>query len=937
MSEFDQSNLDLSTETASGPVECLGQTFESDDARREHYTELLREKLKDPEFRKIEGFPIGEDEDILALSDPPYYTACPNPWIEDFVKHHGRPYDPKEKYHREPFAADVSEGKNHPIYTAHSYHTKVPHRAIMRYILHYTEPGDLVFDGFCGTGMTGVAAQLCGDKSEVQELGYRVDQSGEIYDEEGKAFSKLGKRKAVLNDLSPAASFIACNYNTPINVGGFERETQDLLNEVEKECEWMYQTTHTDGTMARVNYIVWSDIFNCGSCSGQINFWEVAFDAENNKVKPKFKCPYCSYDLDKKSLTPIFDTYYDTRLSETKKIVKQTPVLINYNVGRKKYDKKPDAKDFDLIRKVSELQITDWVPSSRMMEGQETRRNDSKGLTHVHHYYTKRNLIILSKLKQNLSSIQQRLLFNSQLINLSKLNRYRPGVSFPYNPLSGTMYVSSQVSEADPFKAYRNKLKNLVKALCVPKSRNAISTQSLFKLPSNSLDYVFVDPPFGANLNYSELSSLWEYWLKVRTNNKLEAIQHRKMGKTLGFYRDVMYDCFCSLFYALKPGRWMTVEFSNTSSAVWNSIQSALQEAGFIVANVSALDKQLGSFKAVTTSTAVKQDLVISAYKPPEQLEIIFSERDASIAGVWEFMDSHLKRLPVSKPKGGSLEFVAERDPRILYDRMVAFYIGHNAPVPLSSGEFQVALEDKYPARDGMAFLPEQVAEYDRLAAKMKSVGQMVVFVEDEKSAIGWLRQILKDKPSTYSTINPDFMQQLSESWRKFETLPELSVLLDQNFLKYSGDGDVPSQIHGYLSTDYHDLRNLEKDDPRLQAKAKDRWYVPDPKKMADVEAQREKKLLAEFWSYAAQAGVERGQTQTSQANLPLGESTKKKSKVKKLKEVRTDAVRAGFMECQRNNQGAVILAVAEILPANVIEENEQLQMIYDMAEMRAG
>ena len=69
-----------------GPVVCLGQEFENDEARRQHFTALLREKLKDPEFRKIEGFPIGEDEDILALSDPPYYTACPNPWIGDFIK-----------------------------------------------------------------------------------------------------------------------------------------------------------------------------------------------------------------------------------------------------------------------------------------------------------------------------------------------------------------------------------------------------------------------------------------------------------------------------------------------------------------------------------------------------------------------------------------------------------------------------------------------------------------------------------------------------------------------------------------------------------------------------------------------------------------------------------------------------------------------------------
>ena len=69
----------------SGPVTCLGMTFENDEARRAHFTEELRKKLQDPEFRKIEGFPIGSDEDILNLSDPPYYTACPNPWIADFI------------------------------------------------------------------------------------------------------------------------------------------------------------------------------------------------------------------------------------------------------------------------------------------------------------------------------------------------------------------------------------------------------------------------------------------------------------------------------------------------------------------------------------------------------------------------------------------------------------------------------------------------------------------------------------------------------------------------------------------------------------------------------------------------------------------------------------------------------------------------------------
>lgn len=152
--------------------------------------------------RNIEGFPIAKDEDIIALSDAPYYTACPNPFIAEFIKEHGVPYDEAaDDYHREPFAADVSEGKSDPIYNAHTYHTKVPYRAIMRYILHYTKPGDIVYDGFCGTGMTGVAANMCGSPASDCRIQFESEMEG----------IQWGKRYAVLNDLSPAATFISKN------------------------------------------------------------------------------------------------------------------------------------------------------------------------------------------------------------------------------------------------------------------------------------------------------------------------------------------------------------------------------------------------------------------------------------------------------------------------------------------------------------------------------------------------------------------------------------------------------------------------------------------------------------------------------------------------------------------------------------------------------
>jgi hypothetical protein len=236
-----------------------------------------------------------------------------------------------------------------------------------------------------------------------------------------------------------------------------------------------------------------------------------------------------------------------------------------------------------------------------------------------------------------------------------------------------------------------------------------------------------------------------------------------------------------------------------------------------------------------------------------------------------------------------------------------------------------------------MFFLSEQVTEWDKKRSQMQGVGQMSIFVDDEKSAIDWLRKHLKSRPSTYQDIQPDFMQQLGASWKKFETRPELSLLLEQNFLKYDSKGEVPSQIHSYLSTQFKDLRNLPKDDPRLQAKAKDRWFVPDPAKAVDVEAIRNKRLLQEFWDLCTEAGIARPSGPSAQRTLPLPiPTTAKKTGRKKLKEVRSEAVRLGFKECFAAKDYTTILAIAQHLPDNVIEEDEQLQMMHDMAEMRA-
>ena len=347
-----------------GPVTFLGMTFDTDEEMRNYFTEKLREKLKDPEFRKIEGFPNGEDEDILNLSDPPYYTACPNPFIEDYIAYYGRPYESGEPYKRDPYVADVSEGKNDPIYKAHGYHTKVPHKAIMRYILHYTNPGDVVYDGFCGTGMTGVAAQMCGDKTMIESLGYQVLSDGSILegvqdDITGEInwlpFSKLGKRRAILNDLSPIATFIAQNYNAELDVFAFFDIANSMLEELKDSHGWMYETKHTDEKKYLIDFVVWSEMFSCPDCGGEFDFMSQAFDTESKSVKSEFPCGYCGAILTKRKLERVFERKYDDARSESYSRVKFKPVQIQYKVGKQKYHKVPDDNDIEVLNNIEKL------------------------------------------------------------------------------------------------------------------------------------------------------------------------------------------------------------------------------------------------------------------------------------------------------------------------------------------------------------------------------------------------------------------------------------------------------------------------------------------------------------------------------------------------------------------------------------------------------
>lgn len=832
--------------------------------------------------RHIEGFPIGSDEDIIALSDAPYYTACPNPFIEEFIRENGTPYDEEtDDYHKEPFAADVSEGKYDPVYKLHPYHTKVPHKAIMRFILHYTKPGDIVLDGFCGTGMTGVAAQLCGSNDVVLQselLSQNCDY-------------EWGMRKAILNDLSPAATFISKNYSNPItDMSAYQKQAEDVLRECRRECSWMYETKHHESAgfidgKGIINYVVWSDVFICPHCGEELVFWDTAVDYESGKVHDKFTCSRCGSILKKNDCVRAKVVEFDDSLGELHEFSKQIPVMINYSYCGKRFEKKPDADDLAIIDKISAYKIPWKHPIDPLPEGYNTEQpKRSHGLTHVHHFYTKRNLISLACFYNKINmSDPIGFALTKVAAHLTKQYRltYMNGCwGAGGGPMSGTLYIPSLVKELNMLSFIEDAVELQYKRN-YSIGENIVTTQSttnLPQIPANSVDYIFTDPPFGQNLMYSELNYLWEAWLKVKTSNNSEAIMNDAQHKGLAEYQSLMTDCFMEYYRVLKPGRWMTVEFHNSKNAVWNSIQEGLMRAGFVIADIRTLDKKHNSFKQVVSDVTIKQDLIISAYKPKNALKEILLDEAGSPETAWAFVREHLSHVPVAVIRNNTIEIINERQGYLLFDRMVAYHIMNGIPVPLDAIDFYHGLDEKFLKRDGMYFLADQVNEYDtaRIKNDVENI-QFSMFVTNEKTAISWLYQQLSDNfdgPQTYSELQPKFMQEV-KSVDKFEAMPELSVLLEENFLQDE----------------------------------KGRWYIPDITKEGDVAKLREKKLWKEFEGYMNSKG--------------------------KLKLFRSEAIRVGFSRLWKDKNYQAIVDIAERLPEQTIQEDPNLLMYYDISMSR--
>ena len=606
----------------------------------------------------------------------------------------------------DPYASPIPSTRSGAIFRVHPYSTKINHRSIVPFILAHTKPGDVVYDCFAGTCSTGFAAAACAQLDP--EVLNRLNP--------GAAKSVVwGPRRAVCIDLSVLPTFIGRTLMKPVQIGAFEKKFNEVMSELERDWGWIYDALDDLGSLGVIRNTVLSDVIRCSNCESQSRFIDLFVDFRRGRFRSNSDCPTCGASIVAKDAPRTTEMIYDDLLKTERLVVKRVPVTVNGITGTRRWSRPVTEDDRTVLMRISEVTLPSSAKAIPMLSGEPRwgemyRAGYHQDITHAHHFYTRRNYLALVLLYDAASRFPEPfrnhylLLVSSYNVAHSSLMTrfvFKKGKNAPVltSGQPGALYVSGCPVEKNVFRGVRQKLKELCKAVTeVQKWQPQVYVYTrpaqYSGLPDDSIDYIFTDPPFGGNIQYSEINFLSEAWLGAFTESKYETVVSNAQGKKLSDYEELLTAAFRENFRILKPGRYMTVVFHSAKGEVWNSLRRSILKAGFEIVDSSILAKQQTSFKQTTTTGAVMKDPIIVALKP------IVNAAPIPVSGLGtpeKFLRNRLAALDADE--------VEERTFDFLFSRYVGSCLASGQDVLVDASEFKKLLRGIAEQHDGRWFL----------------------------------------------------------------------------------------------------------------------------------------------------------------------------------------------------------------------------------------
>jgi 16S rRNA G966 N2-methylase RsmD len=564
-----------------------------------------------------------------------------------------------------------------PLYNAFSYPTKISPEAIAVFIATHTKPGSVVLDAFAGSGSTGLATLLCDRPTDVMkqmatELGVEP---------------MWGRREAHLFEIGTLGSFVARTLCNPPEPEAFAEAAAKLFAQAQSRVGWIYGAKDPEGCDGFLRHAIWSDVIVCAHCQAEVPYWDATVRHKPLKIADTFVCPSCRKPCVVDACARAVEIVEDDLVGEPVVRKKRVLAQVYGQSGTFKWRRAPTDDDRALFFRVETAPLPAAAPKEQIVWGDLRRAGYHKGITHLHHFYTRRNFLAMSTLWELVCSFPNdvrdalRLLvlsYNSSHSTLMTRVVVKKGQSdfVLTGAQSGVLYISGLPVEKNIFEGIARKAKAFKQAFAmVHGSAGKVKVHNVSSekmgLPDGSIDYVFTDPPFGDYIPYAEINQINEIWLGSTTNRSKEIIVSDAQGKSVGDYGRMMGSAFREIARVLKPEGLATVVFHSAQSAVWSALAQAYGGAGLAVRATSVLDKLQASFKQVVSKVSVKGDplLLLSKGKVTEGA-----------------MDTESVVQEILT-RGVSAE-EAERDPQRLYSRFVSRCLELGIEVSLGAKEF---------------------------------------------------------------------------------------------------------------------------------------------------------------------------------------------------------------------------------------------------------
>ena len=255
---------------------------------------------------------------------------------------------------------------------------------------------------------------------------------------------------------------------------------------------------------------------------------------------------------------------------------------------------------------VESLEIKYWYP-----KGVKLPKNAD--VEYIQELFTKRQLFSLSLLLHHIQKIEDLTIKNlMRFVFSATLNKTNLSFSSTHGRLasrgnSGIMHryrywIPPETLDLNVWQQFEQKFKNTVKFKFEVEEVigsfyennlsifNQSATRLTDRIPEESVDYIYTDPPYGQHIAYLDLSTMWNTWLgfEVTDNAKdSEAIEGGDLGKSKQEYIDLLSASIEEMFKVLKFDRWLSIVFAHKDPAYWDAIVKSAQQAGFEYVNTA--------------------------------------------------------------------------------------------------------------------------------------------------------------------------------------------------------------------------------------------------------------------------------------------------------------------------------------------------------------